>query len=122
MYRNHAVQLAKLKFKVFPCVAGDKRPCLKNGFKGASSDPLKVEEMFKQYPNANIGLVTGKDNGFFVVDIDCKHGAEGYKSWDTITKKHGDIKIAPMAKTWSGGRHIFIAYPDQGEVKCRTGV
>lgn len=59
--------------KIFALAEKDKRPdgrvCPK-GFKDATNDLTKVKSAWKRLPNLNIGIVTGKENGIVVVDID----------------------------------------------------
>lgn len=122
MYREHAIAYAKRGWFVFPCKVGGKTPLTAHGFKSASNDPNEVEKMFKKYPNANIGLVTGKINGFWVLDIDVKDYAGGEDSLSDLIREHGDLPTTVEALTWSGGRHIFFKYPENRTVGCKTGL
>ena len=46
---------------------------------GASRDPMEIEFDFKRWPKAGVGLPTGEDNGFFVLETDtvAGHGVSG---------------------------------------------
>ena len=47
--------------KIFPCKVNEKKPIIAGGFKNASSDPDQIKTWWENHPDANIGLVTGKD-------------------------------------------------------------
>ena len=93
------------------CKAG-KHPLLRTGLKEASTDHATIGQWFgQQYPNANIGIVTGAISGLLVVDVDPKNGGE-----DTLDVLRGDSVIFPddvMQITGSGGRHFFYQYPGE---------
>ncbi|UMZ72554.1 phage/plasmid primase, P4 family [Natranaerofaba carboxydovora] len=64
------------------------------------------EELIKwwrKWPNANIGIVTGKISGIFVLDVD---GKEGEKSLDGY-----ELPDTAVAETGGGGRHYFFEHP-----------
>ncbi len=58
-----------------------------------------------------VGLVTGPVSGILVLDVD---GPEG----EAALKKHGH-PITPMARTASGGLHLYFRHPD---AEVRTGI
>ncbi len=67
---NAALGYAAQGFHVFPVKPKGKAPLTANGFKDASIDPRKIMEWWTQWPDANIGIATGKISGLFVVDVD----------------------------------------------------
>jgi hypothetical protein len=78
--------------------------------------------MFAKYPNASsIGIATGKISNIFVVDIDVKNGGVGEESFRQLVEQYGDITDTVEAITWSGGRHLYFVYPEQG-IGCMVGV
>jgi hypothetical protein len=102
--------------RVFPCLnkPGDpehKKPLTKHGFKDASCDPKVMTAWWKRWPNALIGMPTGKS--FCVLDLDVKKGKNGLAvipDWE---------KRSPLiAGTGSGGRHLYFL-PDE-QVRCTT--
>ena len=52
--------------KIIPCNPNRKTPLTTNGFKDASNDPEIIKLWWDQYPEANIGLVTGVENNLLV--------------------------------------------------------
>lgn len=99
------------------CSSPGKHPRISGGLKKASNNHDTVENWWKRWPSANIGIATGAISGFFVVDIDEPHA--GVASWKAWTKGH-DVLAQIIAKT-GAGYHFFYKFPDTG-AKCRTGV
>jgi len=120
---EYALDYAKLGWLVLPVFSiGDDgncrcgRSCKKPGkhpmvnwSKEASTDPAKITLWFRQWPEANIGIVTGEVSGIFALDIDPKNGGE--ESLDTIESKHGRVPDDVLAVTGSDGKHFIFKYP-----------
>ena len=85
--RRAAVAYAERGWRVFPlhwiredgscsCEKGceptkaGKHPLTAHGLKDASADPQHVERWWRATPAANIGIVTGKESGLVVLDVD----------------------------------------------------
>src|SRR6516165_4849410 len=75
-----ALNYAKLGWKVFPLVPGQKRPLTMHGSKDATSNPDQIRAWWTQNPDANIGVATGSVSGIVVLDVDCKNDKDGYAS------------------------------------------
>lgn len=107
---------------VFPCrerEPGRKRPYTSRGFHDASRDPTIIERWWKQWPQALIGLATGKASGVVVLDIDVKRPeANGF---DTLADLGIILPPTPMAHTASGGLHVYFKNPEH-ELKCSAGL
>ncbi len=89
----------------------EKTPYLSNGFYGATKYKRIVERWWKDWPNATIGIPTGKASGFFVLDIDNKHkDANGFKWLDKMIELHGELPETARATTPNGGLHIYFKY------------
>ncbi|MGB5903599.1 MAG: bifunctional DNA primase/polymerase [Xanthobacteraceae bacterium] len=58
---------------------------------GATTDPDLIRAYWKQYPDADIGMVTG--DGLFVVDVDSVegHGVDGFASLAALEQKIGGL-------------------------------
>jgi len=96
--------------KVFPCVENKKNPLTANGFKDASSDEQVINDWWDRYPDANIGLVTGKQTNLVVVDVDVKNGANGLESLKQLQLECGEFDTR-VVRTPSGGLHYYFSYP-----------
>jgi len=119
VFKKQAIEYAKRRWPVFPC--NGKIPLTTNGYKDASIIEEVVDKMFSAHPNCNIGLVTGKISGLFVLDIDIKGNAGGAESLLELEKSHSPIPLTIRSSTWSKGSHIFFKYPEHG-IGCKAGI
>lgn len=93
------------KFSVIPINPRNKRPLLSSWKRYQKNHPT-VEELnrwWTKWPNANIGVVTGKISGIIVFDTDKPEAVE-------YLKKHGGIPPTWQAKT-KKGYHFYFRYP-----------
>lgn len=58
----------------------------------------------------NIGVATGTESGFWVLDIDPEHG--GMDTMQALVAEHGALPATFVVKTGSGGYHYYFALPD----------
>jgi len=96
-----------------------KHPRTKSGFKDATTDPTQIERWWRRWPDANIGIPTGKVSGLFVLDVDRKHG--GLDSFEKLVALHGRPKTL-YSRTGSGGLHGVFRYPKNQEIRNATGI
>ena len=116
---KYALSYIQKGWAVFPCK--NKVPLTAHGYKDASIDEAVIKKLFTHQKGVNIAIATGKISGFFVVDIDIKEGARGDESLKELEREHGKLPHTVEAITWSGGRHIFFKYPEQG-MGCKAGI
>jgi len=109
-----ALSYAALGKPVFP-LKPDKKPYTKHGFKDASLDPAQIRAWWGRWPDAGIGIPTGKASGWLVLDIDVDKGGDA--SLSALVEQHGDLPPTPRAKTPSGGDHFFFKNPTDVEVR-----
>lgn len=84
-----------------------------NGLKNASTDQNILTKWFKDTPY-NIGIVTGKVSGFFVLDRDDRDGGDvTLKSWES---EHGPLPETLTQKTGNGVHYLFLI-PDGVEIR-----
>lgn len=108
--------------EIFPCDANGKKPLTKHGFKDASADELVINDWWDKYPDANIGLPTGKINNLVVVDVDVKNDADGMASLKQLQDECGEFNTR-IVHTPSGGLHFYFSYPDDANtIKNRTNM
>ena len=67
-----AFQYATMGWPVIP--VNGKKPFIKEWPEKASDDPATIKKWLSQYPKSNLGVVTGKRSGIFVLDVDAKYG------------------------------------------------
>ncbi|MFP3886786.1 bifunctional DNA primase/polymerase [Priestia filamentosa] len=131
---NAAIAYAsKLNWSVFPlhtplyngcscrnpnCNSIGKHPRTLNGLNDATTNLDVIIKWWKQWPEANIGVVTGKVSGFVVIDVDPRHG--GDDSLSLLISKYSKFPNTIEAITGSGGKHIL--FNRSGYVKNRTNI
>ncbi|MBN1962390.1 MAG: bifunctional DNA primase/polymerase, partial [Deltaproteobacteria bacterium] len=65
----------------------------------------EVQAWFEKWPDANIGIVTGKISQLIVVDVDSEQAQA------TIDKLLPDSLVTPVAKTAKGKHYYFVRPP-----------
>ena len=101
------------------CDSPGKHPRNVNGLTGASSNPATIRQWFGNWPDSNVGLVTGEH--FDVLDVD---GADGEASLDKLIADNGDLPDDIIEiETGSGGRHYLFKSTGAGNrAKMRPGL
>jgi archaellum biogenesis ATPase FlaH len=88
-------------------VGRDKRPLINwKEFQTRKATVDEIKEWFKKWPDANIGIVTGKVSDIAVVDVE--------KGGDTT-----GLPETTIAKTGGGGWHYYYRYSEGIENKAR---
>ena len=103
-----ALRLGAQGLPVFPCKneptnKQHKKPLTKHGFKDAKTDAATIRKWWKRWPDALIGMPTGKVTGIAVLDLDKKNGKDGFvaiPNWEQLTPV--------IARTPSGGAHLYF--------------
>lgn len=98
-----ALEYAKQGHAVFPCVPKGKSPLTPNGFKDATTDPIKITQYWTRWPTANIGLVPGV--GCIVLDIDPRNGGQVPQG----------LPRTYSVLTGGGGEHHYYRLPASSE-------
>ncbi len=105
----HAIENGHCSCNDAACSSPGKHPRNTHGLTNASTNPDQVDNWWKRWPDANIGIVTGAASGIVVVDIDPRHG--GDDTWDDLVAQNGRIPDTLETMTGGGGRHIIFNYP-----------
>ena len=117
---EHALDYASRGWPVFPAAPGQKKPATEHGLKDATTDEVQIREWWRRMPNATIAVATGPAAGFYVLDVDPRHG--GDQSLQELCNP-ANLPDTRMCETGGGGKHIHFAYPDDGsEVKNATDI
>lgn len=105
------------------CKSPGKHPMTAYGVSDATIDVDIINQWFTLHPDANIGIATGPESGFFAVDVDTNHGKGKYGdvSLEQLEKDHGKLPDDVVAITGSGGNHYLYQYPSALEIPCSTG-
>lgn len=113
---QRALPYIEMGWQVYPC-RPDKVPLCPHGRNDATTVSLTIEDWSDKFPDANIGIKTGKTSGICVIDVDSEEGerwiASVNKSW---------AKLPETAEAKSGrGRHLYFGYPSSLPVKSADG-
>jgi hypothetical protein len=84
---------------------------------GATRIPAEIERDRRRWPNANIGLPTGADNGFFVIETDTAAGGhkhDGASHLAALEAQNGALPATLEAESPSGSIHRYYRHPGQG--------
>jgi predicted P-loop ATPase len=100
---SKAVQLAVQGFSIIP-VGPDKRPLLMSWkeYQKEAATTEQIEKWWEMWPDANIGIVTGKVSGISVIDLDTRNG-ELLTPLSTFPETF-------TIRTGNGGYHLYYKY------------
>jgi hypothetical protein len=105
---------------VIPIERRGKRPLVAwLEFQERLATPGELEAWHARWPEANVGIVTGRISGLVVVDVDAGHGGEA--SLAQLEAAHGPLPLTVEALSGGGGRHLYFAHPG-GRVGNRVGL
>jgi hypothetical protein len=106
-------------WSIFPAPPGEKKSYKSSAFSngrrwGQTKNPAVIQRNFRKWPGANIGLPTGPDNGFFVVEADTPkgHDVDGIASLRSLESRHSRLPKTLMAQSPTGSLHYYFKYPD----------
>jgi hypothetical protein len=108
----HAAALgyAEQGWSVIPIEPRGKRPLVGwREFQHQRADAAQIDTWFAHWPDANVGIVTGRVSGLVVIDVDARHG--GFDSLQAL-QASGQLDAPTVeAATGGGGRHFYLAHP-----------
>jgi hypothetical protein len=105
-----AIGYAQRGWPVFPLRERGKVPLVAGGFQAATTDEKTIRVWWSRWPNANIGMPTGKASGVAAIDIDPRHG--GDECIAQLIERHGEPPETPKSRTGGGGFHLLFKYED----------
>ncbi len=89
----------------------------------ASTDRKQIDDWWTRWPDANIGIATGRISGGLVVidlDIDKDKGIDGYESLKEWERENGNMPETCQSITGRGGYHLL--YRDSARNRTRAGL
>jgi hypothetical protein len=108
-----AMRYQRMGYRVLPLAQGSKRPHPMLGHSGgvhhASNELEQAAAWWSQDPAAGVGVATGQ--GLVVWDLDVKHGEDGPAEFARTLAPWLPVDIAPVARTPSGGWHVWMRVP-----------
>ena len=121
MLLKTALEYAEKGYYVLPVASCGKLPIGKlvpHAAHDASNDPETIKKWWKAVPNANIGIAA---LNCLILDLDINEtgsGVDEYKDYKQIY----DIPDAPMARTGSGGLHLYFKRPANRKIAAKTKI
>ena len=108
---RQALAYARHGWPVLPVV--EKIPATPHGFLDATTDESRIRDWWRQNPNRNIGIATGRP-GPDVVDVD-RHGPgrNGFAAWNAARREGLVQRPLAIVATPSGGIHAYFRGSDQ---------
>lgn len=101
------------------CLSPGKHPVHEDWPAVASSDPVIVASWWRPepvgmlarewFPRANVGILTGRESGIFVLDVDTYAG--GTQTLGAYERRNGQLPETYVHSTGRGGTHYFFAIP-----------
>jgi hypothetical protein len=107
-----ALRYARRGWAVFPCKPGSKEPATMHGVYDASTDPSRIERLWRRRIDSNVAVATGC-SGPDVLDVDIAHGKPGRQSLRAAMD--AGLVGEPMGSvvTPSGGMHLYYSGDNQ---------
>ena len=111
LLRQFALKYAAQSYSLIP-IGKDKKPLVKwQEYQIRRATEEEINQWFIQWPDMNIGIVTGKISNLVVIDIDPRHGGSDEQFKAILT---------PHCRTGGGGWHYYFSYTDG--VKNKAGL
>lgn len=105
-----AIGLGRKGFRVFPIEVDAKRPAHEGWQKQATTDPVKIDRLWRDPFGAaipyNVGVATGA--GVVVLDVDVKAGRGGLENLEDLKTRFGLDDETLTVRTPSGGLHLYF--------------
>jgi len=90
------------------CASPGKHPRVR--WQGGADGAARADEVrswWRRWPDANVGIVTGKASGVVVLDVDPRAG--GSRSLSELETRWGALPATVETLTGGGGRHLWFA-------------
>lgn len=108
--QHAAIEYVRRGWSVIPVRARAKVPLVRwEAYQSRRASEVEIEAWFQQWPDANVGVVTGEVSNLVVLDVDPQHG--GSESLRELEQTHGTLPPTIEAVTGGGGRHLYYAFP-----------
>lgn len=107
-FKEAALLYASRGWKVHPLKPNTKVPLFTGWQQKATTDPAQIEAWWDEWPDANVGLLSGSIG--IIVDVDCKHGQPGLETWARLEGENGKTETA-CVRSPSGGNHYYYSLP-----------
>ncbi len=104
---SQALRYLERGLSIIPIRPRDKKPLIAwERYQKERANEEQVERWLAQWPDANVGIVTGAVSGVDVIDVDSSKGAQA------LTEYLPETFETPTCQTPRGGSHIYVAHRD----------
>jgi hypothetical protein len=86
-----------------------KHPRTRHGLKEASRNPDRIWSWWRRWPEANVGIRTGRASELVVLDVDVRHGGDA--SLEVLEATYDRLPQTLTAHSGGGGRHLYFQHP-----------
>lgn len=108
--RRAALRYARRGWSVVPIRSHGKVPLIAwEAQQERRAKQAEIEQWFRRWPDANVGIVTGEISNLVVLDVDPAHG--GSDSLRDLERRNAVLPVTAQAITGGGGRHFYFAFP-----------
>lgn len=112
-----AFACSRLGFRVFPLRRDTGTPVFTEWPERATTDPDQIKAWWTgEYAGNGVGVATGPESGIWVLDIDVKHGYNGFASLRELCARYGcgtePFERTMCVRTASGGAHVYFRWDE----------
>lgn len=112
-----AYACSRLGFRVFPLRTDTGTPVFTQWPERATTDREQIQEWWTgEYARSGVGIATGPESGVWVLDIDVKHGYNGFASLRELCARHAcgtePFERTMCVRTASGGAHVYFRWDE----------
>jgi hypothetical protein len=118
-----AYACSQLGFRVFPLVPGTKRPAIEGWKTRATADVATIRAWWAggEFTGCPVGIATGPGSGVWILDIDTKHGINGFEVFHDLAKANGagveEFTRTMTVATPSGGAHLYFRWDETADAE-----
>ncbi len=117
-----AYACSRFGWRVFPLRADTGTPSFAEWPERATTDVDQIQAWWTgEYANCGVGIATGPESGLWVLDIDVKHGYNGFASLRELCARHScgtePFERTMCVRTASGGAHVYFAWDEASDTE-----
>jgi bifunctional DNA primase/polymerase-like protein/AAA domain-containing protein/primase-like protein len=117
---SEVIQVSEV-WPVFPCNPLNKKPLTDHGFLDATRDRRQITRWWQQFNHAMIGVPTGLESNFWVLDVDVDDNGnrDALEWWRQRQAEHGEVTTRTH-RTPRGGLHLLFKWDPDHPVRSTT--
>lgn len=117
-----AYACSRFGFRVFPLRTDTGTPVFTAWPERATTDRDQIQEWWTgEYARNGVGIATGPESGIWVLDIDVKHGYNGFASLRELCARYScgteSFERTMCVRTASGGAHVYFRWDEASDTE-----